>query len=66
VQTYQRWRSQFKAMRPEDVVRLKASEKERRIADRPGADGACAVSWRRLAVVHRHPYVPALVTSTRL
>ena len=28
VQTYQRWRSQFKAMRPEDVVRLKALEKE--------------------------------------
>jgi putative transposase len=28
VQTYQRWRSQYKAMRPEDVVRLKALEKE--------------------------------------
>ena len=28
MQTYQRWRSQFKAMRPEDVVRLKALEKE--------------------------------------
>jgi len=28
VQTYQRWRSQFRAMRPEDVVRLKALEKE--------------------------------------
>ena len=28
VQTYQRWRSQFKAMRPEDVVRLKQLEKE--------------------------------------
>src|SRR5712692_8627599 len=28
VQTYQRWRAQFKAMRPEDVVRLKAPEKE--------------------------------------
>ena len=27
-QTYQRWRAQFKAMRPEDVVRLKALEKE--------------------------------------
>jgi putative transposase len=27
VQTYQRWRSQFKAVRPEDVVRLKALEK---------------------------------------
>ena len=28
VQTYQRWRSQYKAMRPEDVVRLKSLEKE--------------------------------------
>ena len=28
VQTYQRWRSQYKAMRPEDVVRLKRLEKE--------------------------------------
>jgi putative transposase len=28
VQTYQRWRVQFKAMRPEDIVRLKALEKE--------------------------------------
>jgi putative transposase len=28
VQTYQRWRAQFKAMRPEDVVRLKALEEE--------------------------------------
>jgi putative transposase len=28
VQTYQRWRAQFKAMRPEDVLRLKQLEKE--------------------------------------
>jgi transposase-like protein len=28
VQTYQRWRSQYKAMRPEDVVRLKQLEME--------------------------------------
>jgi len=28
IQTYQRWRSQFKAMRPEEVVRLKQLEKE--------------------------------------
>jgi putative transposase len=28
VQTYQRWRARFKAMRPEDVVRLKQLEKE--------------------------------------
>ena len=28
VQTYQRWRVQYKAMRPEDVARLKPLEKE--------------------------------------
>jgi len=28
VQMYQRWRAQYRAMRPEDVVRLKALEKE--------------------------------------
>ena len=28
IQTYQRWRSQYKAMRPEDVVRLKQLENE--------------------------------------
>jgi hypothetical protein len=28
IQTYQRWRSQYKAMRPEDVVRSKQLEKE--------------------------------------
>jgi hypothetical protein len=28
VQTYQRWRAQYRAMRPEDVVRLKRLEKE--------------------------------------
>ena len=28
IQTYQRWRTQYKAMRPEDVARLKALEKE--------------------------------------
>jgi putative transposase len=28
VQTYQRWRAQYRAMRPEDVVWLKALEKE--------------------------------------
>ena len=28
IQTYQRWRLQYKAMRPEDVVRLKQLEKE--------------------------------------
>ena len=39
IQTYQRWRSQFRSMRPEDVVRLKQLEKEnarlkRLLADR--------------------------------
>jgi putative transposase len=28
IQTYQRWRAQYRAMRPEDVVRLKTLEKE--------------------------------------
>jgi putative transposase len=28
VQTYQRWRVQYKAMRPEDVARLKTLERE--------------------------------------
>ena len=28
IQTYQRWRSQFKAMRPEDAVRLKQLDEE--------------------------------------
>ncbi len=28
VQTFQRWRAQYRAMRPEDLVRLKALEKE--------------------------------------
>ena len=28
VQTYQRWRSQYRAMRPEDVLKLKTLEKE--------------------------------------
>jgi len=30
IQTFQRWRSQYKAMRPEDVVRLKQLEKRTR------------------------------------
>ena len=28
VQTYQRWRALYRAMRPEDVVRVKESERE--------------------------------------
>ena len=28
MQTFQRWRAQYKSMRPEDVARLKALEKE--------------------------------------
>jgi putative transposase len=31
IQTYQRWRSQYKAMRPEDVVRLKQLEENARL-----------------------------------
>jgi putative transposase len=31
IQAYQRWRSQFKAMRPEDVVRLKQLEENARL-----------------------------------
>src|SRR6266702_4001983 len=46
VQTYQRWRSQFKAMRPEDVVRLKALGKEnarlkRLLAERSSITTCC-------------------------
>ena len=33
IQTYQRWRAQYKAMRPEDVVRLKQLEKGKRAAE---------------------------------
>ena len=40
VQTYQRWRSQYKAMRPEDVVRLKALEKENKRLKKIVADQA--------------------------
>ena len=38
VPAYQRWRHQFKAMRPEDVVRLKTLEKENARLKRPLAD----------------------------
>jgi len=30
VQTYHRWKAQYQAMRPEEVARLKALEKENR------------------------------------
>jgi putative transposase len=40
VQTYQRWRVQYKAMRPEDVVRLKELEKENARLKRIVADQA--------------------------
>jgi len=40
VQTYQRWRAQYKAMRPEDVVRLKELEKENARLKRIVADQA--------------------------
>ena len=47
VQTYQRWRSQFKAMRPEDVVRLKALEKENARLKRIVGDQALDIDMLR-------------------
>ena len=47
VQTYQRWRSQFKAMRPEDVVRLKQLEKENARLKRMVAEQALDIDMRR-------------------
>jgi putative transposase len=49
VQTYQRWRVQFKAMRPEDVVRLKALEKEnsrlKRLLAEKSSTTTCSGRW---------------------
>ena len=49
VQTYQRWRSQYKAMRPEDVVRLKRLEKEnarlKRLWPRRSSTLTCSGRW---------------------
>jgi putative transposase len=47
VQTYQRWRVQYKAMRPEDVARLKALEKENARLKRIVADQALDVAMLR-------------------
>ena len=47
VQTDQRWRAQFKAMRPEDVVRLKALEKENARLKRIVGDQALDIDMLR-------------------
>ena len=47
IQTYQRWRSQFKAMRPEDVVRLKQLEKETARLKRMVAEQALDIDMLR-------------------
>ena len=47
VQTYQRWRSQFKSMRPEDVVRLKQLEKENARLKRIVGDQALDIDMLR-------------------
>ena len=40
VQTYQRWKAQYQAMRPEEVARLKALEKENKRLKKIVADQA--------------------------
>ena len=45
--TYQRWRAQYRAMRPEDVVRLKELEKENARLKRIVADQALDVAMLR-------------------
>ena len=40
VQTYHRWKAQYQAMRPEEVARLKALEKENRRLKKIVADQA--------------------------
>jgi len=47
VQTYQRWRAQYKAVRPEDVVRLKGLEKENLRLKRIVADQALDIAMLR-------------------
>ena len=47
VQTYQRWRSQYRAMRPEDVVRLKQLEKENARLKRMVAEQALDIDMLR-------------------
>jgi len=47
VPTYQRWRAEYKAMRPEDVVRLKGLEKENSRLKRIVADQALDIAMLR-------------------
>lgn len=47
IQTYQRWRVQYKAMRPEDVVRLKQLEKENARLKRMVAEQALDIDMLR-------------------
>ena len=47
IQTYQRWRAQYKAMRPEDVVRLKQLEKENARLKRIVGDQALDIDMLR-------------------
>jgi putative transposase len=47
VQTYQRWRLQYKAMRPADVVRLKQLEKENARLKRMVAEQALDIDMLR-------------------
>ena len=47
IQTYQRWRAQFKAMRPQDVVRLKQLEKENARLKRMLAEQALDIDMLR-------------------
>jgi len=47
IQTYRRWRVQYKAMRPEDVVRLKQLEKENARLKRMLAEQALDIDMLR-------------------
>ena len=47
VQTFQRWRAQFRAMRPEDVARLKQLEKENARLKRIVGDQALDIDMLR-------------------
>ena len=47
VQTFQRWRAQFKAMRPEDVARLKQLERENARLKRIVGDQALDIDMLR-------------------
>lgn len=47
IQTYQRWRAQYRAMRPEEVVRLKQLEKENARLKRIVGDQALDIDMLR-------------------